>query len=512
MHRIPTLWKANTIAFISSFCVMVIELIAARILAPYIGVSLYTWTSIIGVILAGIALGNYLGGKMADRYPSPRLLALIFFVGALATLVILPAVKFVMAADWFGNLPVMWNFMLKTSSVFFLPAFILSMVSPMVIKLTLADLGRTGGIVGTIYACSTAGAILGTFLTGFYFILWFGTRTIVWLVAAALFLTGVIAWFSWRIPGRWKLSLKNLITGITAVEVLLMSFGLFQFRESWQENYLEESNYYTIRVSDVGGGVKALSLDHLLHSYIIPDYPTALKYGYAKVFSEIIRYVIRDRNDFSALYLGGGGYSLPRYMEAVYPGSVNEVVEIDPLVTQVAHEELGLPFDTSITTYNQDARLFLIQRKTGARYDIVIGDVFNDLSTPFHLTTLEFDRLVKANMKPDGVYLINIVDNYQRGRYLPSFIYTLRQAFDYVYLFSVEEGWDSAERSTFGIMATDRYIDLGDYQRFNTQGGRKPYGTPHDESKLEEYLRLRKPVLLTDDHVPTDILVAQLFR
>ncbi len=93
MHRIPALWKANTIAFISSFCVMVIELIAARILAPYIGVSLYTWTSIIGVILAGIALGNYIGGKIADRYPSPVILGAIFFVGSLATVAILPATK-----------------------------------------------------------------------------------------------------------------------------------------------------------------------------------------------------------------------------------------------------------------------------------------------------------------------------------------------------------------------------------------------------------------------------------
>jgi len=130
-------------------------------------------------------LGNYLGGKLADRYPSPLILALILFVGGLLTIAILPATKMVTSGDWFGNFPVMWNFTLKTALIFFLPAIILSMVSPMVIKLALADLGQTGGIVGTIYAFSTAGAILGTFMTGFYFILWFGTRTIIWLVAPA---------------------------------------------------------------------------------------------------------------------------------------------------------------------------------------------------------------------------------------------------------------------------------------------------------------------------------------
>src|SRR3990167_5679323 len=138
------LWKASVIVFISSFCVMVIELIAARIMAPYIGVSLYTWTSIIGVILAGIALGNYLGGKLADRYPSPTVLSSIFFVGGMLTIIILPATRLVAAGKWFDALPIMWDFVFKTSAIFFLPAVILSMVSPMVIKLALADTGRTG--------------------------------------------------------------------------------------------------------------------------------------------------------------------------------------------------------------------------------------------------------------------------------------------------------------------------------------------------------------------------------
>ena len=142
MRYISTLWKANIIAFISSFCVMVIELIAARMLAPYIGVSLYTWTSIIGIILAGIALGNYLGGKIADKYASPLVLLAIFLAGSLTTIAILPSMKFLASAGWFDTLPLMPNFILRTGCVFFIPAIVLSMVSPMVIKLTLADLGK----------------------------------------------------------------------------------------------------------------------------------------------------------------------------------------------------------------------------------------------------------------------------------------------------------------------------------------------------------------------------------
>ncbi len=519
MRHIPTLWKANAIAFISSFCIMVIELIAARILAPHIGVSLYTWTSIIGVILAGIALGNYLGGKVADKHPSPLILAGIFFVGGLVTIAILPATKVVTSGDWFGNLPVMWNFTLKTSFIFFLPAIILSMVSPMVIKLTLSDLGQTGGIVGTIYACSTAGAILGTFMTGFYFILWFGTGMIVWLVAAVLILTGTIAWFSWRVPDRWSLSLKNFVIWAVIVGVALTYIFSFQFRESWQESYTKESNYFAIRVVDTGENVKALWLDNFLQSYVVPEDPTALVYDYVKVFEEIVRYVTIENPAPRVLHLGGGGYSFPRYMEAIYPKSVNEVVEIDPAVTEVAHEELGLPLETSIKTHNQDARLFLMRRKTGDRYDITIGDVFNDFSTPYHLTTLEFNKLVKAHMEEDGIYLVNIND-YPHGRYTPSFVHTLRQTFNYVYLFGTEQSWGQILNGTLVItttdrviLATDRSIDLAKYMNFVTEDGKKKAsGYPLDETELERYLAEKDPILLTDDHAPTDILIAPIFE
>ena len=519
MSRVPTLWKANTIAFISSFCVMVIELIASRILAPHIGVSLYTWTSIIGVILAGIAMGNYLGGKLADRRPSPLVLAAIFVAGSLLTITILPATKMVTSTDWFGNLPVMWNFTLKTFFIFFLPAIVLSMVSPMVIKLTLADLGQTGGIVGTIYAFSTAGAILGTFMTGFYFILWFGTKMIVWLVAAVLFSTGIIAWFSWKIPDRWRFSLKNFIIWIVIIEIAVTSTFFFQFREFWQEDYVRglvasrESNYFTIKVYQGDENVRLLKLDNMIHSYTKLGDPTVLVYDYVNMLEGIVGYVTREKPPPRILHLGGGGYTFPRYMETVYPESINDVVEIDPAVTQVAHEELGLPPDTSVKTYNQDARLFLIQRKTGDRYNIVIGDVFNDQATPYHLTTLEFTQLVKANMTKDGIYMINLTDDYQQGRYLPSFVYTLQHVFNHVYLFSADENQERIRIADFVIIATDHPTDRASYDKFVTEDRtRKVYGHPLTEIELEEYLAERDPVLLTDDYAPTDIFVRINFR
>jgi spermidine synthase len=510
VRHISVLWKANFIAFISSFCVMVIELIASRILAPYIGVSLYTWTSIIGIILAGIALGNYIGGKLADRYASSHVLMAIFFAGSLMTIAILPSTKLVASSELFSNLPMMVAFVLKTTCIFFVPAIILSMVSPLVIKLTLADLGKTGGVVGTIYACSTAGAILGTFMTGFYLILWFGTRMIVWWIAAVLIFTGILAWFSWNVPDRWRASLKNILIWIAIIAVMAVYVSLFQIRESWQEDYTMESNYYTIRVYDIEDNVKVLSLDYLIHSYNKPGEPTFLKYTYLQIFDEIVRYATRDNPAPRVLHLGGGGYSFPQYLEAVYPDSVNEVVEIDPAVTQVAYQELGLPRDTGIRTYNLDARLFLMQRPATDKYDFVIGDVFNDLSTPYHLTTLEFDRLVKANLNEGGIYLMNIIDDYKYGKFMPAMLYTLNRVFDHVYPLGYTDSWEYAGPSTYVIAATDRQIDLADYIAFITRGGKRPVGIVRDEAKLERYLAEREPILLADDHAPTDILVLPL--
>ncbi|MFC2020886.1 fused MFS/spermidine synthase [Chloroflexota bacterium] len=513
MLRIPMLFRVNTIVFIGSFCVMVIELIAARILAPYIGVSLYTWTSIIGVILMGIALGNYLGGKIADRYPSYLVLVAIFSIGGLLTILILPALKIVTSGNWFDAMPVMWDFMLKTSCIFLLPAIVLSMVSPLVIKLTLADLGHTGGIVGTIYATSTAGAILGTFMTGFYFILWFGTSKIVWLVGGVLILTGIIILIFWPGGSKWRLSLRNLLIWTAIIEVMLVYLFFLQARGNWEQTYTRESNYFTIQVQDYRTNMKRLLLDNLVHGYVHPEQPSVLVYGYEQIFREILDYIAEDNPAPKVLHLGGGSYTFPRFIDIVFRKSVNEVVEIDPVVTEVAYDELGLPQDTRIITYNQDARLFLIKRKPVDKYDIVIGDVFNDKSTPYHLTTLEFDSLVKSHMKEDGVYMINIVDNYKEGRYMPSFIHTLNQVFRNVYLFSRGETEENDAYSTFVILATDRHIELNDYKQFITGGGtRKMVGTPYDENRLGEYLSERDPILLIDDHVPTDILVSKLFR
>ena len=182
--------KANVVVFIASFCTLVIELVAGRIMAPYVGVSLYTWTSIIGVVLAGISIGAYLGGRIADRYPHSSTLGWLLFLSGLGAFSISPLTNLVGGAQFHTAL--MTRILLITTIIFFLPSCLLGMISPVVVKLTLNNLEKTGNVVGKIYAFSTLGSILGTFATGFYLISWMGTRSILLAMGIILVLSALI--------------------------------------------------------------------------------------------------------------------------------------------------------------------------------------------------------------------------------------------------------------------------------------------------------------------------------
>src|SRR5512136_735790 len=182
--------KANIIVFIASFCTLVIELVAGRIMAPYVGVSLYTWTSIIGVVLAGISIGAWVGGILADRYPRQATLGWLLFLSGVGALTIAPLTDLIGAAQLQTTL--MLRILLLTTAIFFIPSTLLGMISPVVVKLTLDNLNRTGNIVGKIYAFSTLGSIIGTFATGFYLIQLMGTRKLLFSIGLILIASAVI--------------------------------------------------------------------------------------------------------------------------------------------------------------------------------------------------------------------------------------------------------------------------------------------------------------------------------
>ncbi len=490
---------ATLIVFLSNFCLMALELVAGRIMAPLVGVSLYTWTSIIGVILAGISLGNFVGGKIADRWASRTTLAWLFGLSALGSVSILWLIDFVTPLRQL-EIPVVLEVLLIFSVVFFLPSAILGTISPVVVKLTLADLSRTGDVVGKIYAAGAAGSIAGTFATGFFLISAFGTRAIVWGVAAGLLLLGVAIGLSGR--GRRRYGVLVLLLGFVGVSAL-----------AWQQSRLNslclrETNYYCIKVraDDKNENVRVLTLDRLVHSYVDLTDPTYLRYGYEKVYAEVLKAAFPGDPPLATLFIGGGGYTFPRYMETLYPGSPIEVVEIDPGVTETAFADLGLPPDTTIANFNEDARRFIDQLPPTQMYDLVVGDAFNDYSVPYHLTTLEFDRRVADHLTKDGLYMVNIIDG-REGLFLRAYVNTLQQVFDQVYVSPVSSYIGELSRQTYVVVAAHRLLPI--HQPGEASPLDEQFVTP---AELTDYLQQGVALLLTDDYVPVDNLLAPVFE
>jgi predicted membrane-bound spermidine synthase len=504
--RAPRLWTAMAIVFVASACMMTLELVAGRIVAPYVGVSLYTWTTIIGIILAGMSLGNYIGGRLADRWASHRLLGLLFLLGGLTCVGVL-------LVDVLGTrLPNAWPIVLRiiilVTALFFIPATLLGTISPVVIKLSVLDLARTGSTVGRISAAGTAGSIVGTFATGFLLITWFGTHAIVWGVAVVLLVMAVgFFLFDLQIHGR-------VIATVLAV-VLIGVATVVATAQDWTSSRCTlETNYFCITVREVeraGRPVRVLVLDRLVHSYSSLEDPTQLVYGYEKLYAEATHYQSLRQGRLTALFIGGGGYTFPRYMEALYPASELDVIEIDPGVTQTAYASLGLARDSRIRSFNEDARTFL-QQEPDKRYSLIMGDAFNDYSVPYHLTTLEFNERVRAWLADDGLYLVNLIDGPRRD-FLRAYAATLAQTFEHIYVVPALRGWRESPRVTYVIIASAQPLDLEQFPSIDAGDGETLLADMVlPDAALDAILSEDKRVLLTDRYAPVDQMLAPVVR
>ena len=483
--------KANIVVFIASFCTLVIELVAGRIMAPYVGVSLYTWTSIIGVVLAGISIGAYLGGLIADRYPRSSTLGWLLFLSGLGAFSIAPLTNLIGAAQFQTSL--MIRILLITAIVFFIPSCLLGMISPVVVKLTLNNLNKTGNVVGKIYAFSTLGSILGTFATGFFLISWMGTRHILLAMGIILIFSAVI--FGGFLNRKKALALLILLFSLFLILPIVGLYGYaaiypdeisvsgspiqtleilyaYAFKPPMDEEtyFLKESNYYTIKLKrnhTRSGGIllESLVLDHLVHSYTDLNDPLYLEYEYLRMYEEMVRWRAEKRKSFKALFIGGGGYTFPRMMEARYPKAEIDVVEIDPEVTRVVQGYLGISRDTRIRSINEDGRWFVMNCKEKGTYDLIFGDAFNDLSIPYHLTTKEFALQLKRLLKPDGLLLANVIDSFKKGAFMPSYIRTLEEVFGKgnVHLLTLTSDYDHIGISTFVVVASSQKLDMDDF-------------------------------------------------
>jgi spermidine synthase len=489
-------WLAGAVVFFTSGSVLVLEILAGRLLAPYVGVRLETYTSVIGIVLGGIALGTWLGGRLADKVdPRKTLGPLMVAGGGLAMLS--PAVVHATGHPRLGS---PGDIVGLATIGFFAPAAVLSAVSPTIVKLQLRDLGVTGQVVGRLSATGTAGAIVGTFVAGFVLVAAAATSTVIIAVGAALVVTGLVLWVGLARP-RPPAAVLALSLAATAGTGTLgaLSGGPCDV----------ETRYHCARIipDPARPGGRSLWLDITRHSYVDLRDPKHLELRYAKVFADVIAAsrpsAAGAPPPFDALHIGGGGFTLPRYLTAVYPGSRHVVFELDPDLVDLARRRLGLVTGPGIRIEAGDARL-LTRRLPDDSQDVVIGDAFGDLSVPWHLTTREFLTDLRRVLRPDGVYVLNLID-YTPLRFARSETATLAAVFRHVAVLAPPPFLAGQQGGNFVLAASDHPFDVARLEALiQFRGGQEQVAVDTDATTFAADGRL-----LTDDYAPVDQWLAR---
>ena len=392
---------AAGVTFLSSGAVLVLEIVGLRLIAPYVGVTLQTNTAIIGFALAAIAIGAWAGGATADRRDPRQLIAPLLVAGGALVVAVLPLVRF---AGSFLTGADAGSVLLLAAVAVVVPAALLSAVPPMVVKLQLASLAETGSVVGRLSGIGTLGGIAATFVTGFLLIAVFPSSGILVGTGLVTVLAGIAVSVLLRRSSGGAGRLPAALLLLAVAGSLLAAVAPTPCEE--------ETAYHCARVvadpeRETG---RVLLLDTLRHSYVDLADPTYLEFEYVRAIAAVTDATAPAGQALSALHLGGGGATLPRYLAEVRPGTTSRVLEVDPGVVEIDRERLGLEESAELEVRVGDARVGLAAETAGSR-DLVVGDAFGGLSVPWQLTTVEALRLVDRALTDDGVYVANLIDH-----------------------------------------------------------------------------------------------------
>ena len=395
-------YKLEIIVFLSGAIGMGLELIAARVLSPYVGSSNVVWTSIIGIILASMSLGYWIGGKKADKNANIDILSKIILTSALFTSAIplLETAIVKQLAGMVGNLII--AAILCAIIVFSIPSFLLAMVSPFAVKIKSKEDDEIGTLSGRISSLSTIGSIVGTFLMGFVLIPNIGVSNINIGVTLTLVIMSIIA--------REKKDKKYICSTIilVCIMIVLMLLGKWIFKLSNPNILLDtDSQYSRIWVKEIQteqGTYKTLQVDTGLESYINTE-TGEMGAKYLR-FYDLFEYFNKDAK--STLLIGGAAYTYPIHYLQKYTDKTIDVIEIDDKMTQIAVEQFGLNInDKRLKVYNQDGRSYLNYSQN--KYDTILIDAFKGLNAPFELTTYEALTNAKNMLNENGIVLTNII-------------------------------------------------------------------------------------------------------
>lgn len=476
---------ARAIVFGTSSAVLVLEILAGRLMAPYVGVTIEAFTGIIGTVLAAIALGSWWGGRTADRRDPAGLIGPMLVAGGLLALAS-PLIITAVGPGLRGTDPV--QIVMLTALAFFAPALALSAVAPVVVKLRLQDLASTGTVVGGLSAVGTAGALFGTFITGFVLIASFPTRPIIIAVGGILVVAGVVLQI--RLTGR-----SSRLTS-TALAVFLL--GALSLGVAGPCDIETTYSCAYVQADEGRAAGRVLWLDTARHSYVDLDDPTHLEFRYSKIMAGVME-TTTPGDAPVVLSIGGGGMTLPRWVRATYPDAYQTVIEIDGRLVELAEESLGLqPTDIDIVL-TSDARIAI--HDVDGSIDVVLADAFGGFVVPWHLATTEFLGDVEARMADDGVFIMNVVDRHPSA-FVRAETNTAAEVFAHVVVIAPQTYFDGTAGGNFVLVASQSPLDTAALEA----------SVPGDEivlSGAELAAWIGDASVLTDEFAPVDQLITR---
>lgn len=500
------------VVFLTGACVLVVEVLAVRVLSPYYGNTVFTVSSVISVVLLALSVGYYAGGVMADRQPSMRK-----FFGLIAAsgivLLLFYAVGTRLLPMLSSALSIETGPLVSAGLMFLLPALLLGTLSPYAVKLQAVqspDRG-VGRVAGAIFFWSTLGSITGSLLAGFVLIPNVGVGRVLIAVGVLLVAIGLVPLLLLG-AGKGRVA-------ASAAGALVLAFSGPQFVAqpvASQETtiYRTDGVYQLITIyegSYLGRPARFLLLDRSESGAMFLDSsdPTDLVYDYTKYH---VLYKIFTPHVTNALVLGGGAYSIPKALLAELPDAIVDVAEIEPSFFDLAKRYFGAADSTRLRNHVEDGRRYLADTRT--QYDLIFGDVYYSyFSVPPHFTTQEFFALARRKLRPEGVFIANMIGDLSRRD--PSLIMaeikTFRTVFPNSYVFAVEsaERTDQLQNITLVGFNSTRHVDVT-----------APPVTTHPDP-LIRFLRYKAvdvdrrfelspyPVL-TDDFSPVEYLTARV--
>ncbi|GHO42480.1 spermidine synthase [Ktedonospora formicarum] len=496
------------LVFISGMTSLGLEMCASRLLGAYFGSSLYIWAVLIGLVLIYLTVGYFIGGRLADRYPSAQVLCVITAAAALTTAMIpfisqsvlswsVSAIAQISVSAFLASL-------LGTVLLFAVPVTLLGLVSPFAIRLVTSDVKQSGRISGSLYAISTCGSILGSFLPVLWLIPTFGVRRSLLIFATLLFAASL--WGLWQIQ-KSRLLWRPLtaIVQIALIATLFMELG--PLKQIPDLIYHQESLYNYIQVTQQADGTRSLILNEgqAIHSIAYADKNRVLTGWYWDYFLAAPYFnkgFTPDKLHRVAI-VGLAGGTIAHQFTQVYGPVPIDGVEIDPAIVDVGRKYFGMT-EPNLNVHVQDGRPYIAT--TQEQFDEVVIDAFQQPYIPFQLTTKEFFNQVRARLSPQGVVALNTGHTSTDYRLVQSMVATMSKVFPSVYVLNVPNTFNTVVMATMQPTTIETFrSQLSQLDPTTTMGQ-----VANEVVPVVEIGRPKDGIVFTDDRAPIEQITDQL--